>query len=605
MPHPRSLASLALSAAVADAAWQYYDNVNTVDGCGETCSDNGPYRCLGTVSSFAACQQKCAGVGEPACVVVTWSSTTGNCWTRTDGNWEPTSASGVSSGCDDAVAKGCSPPWNGSAVTAIVTLAMPPGGVVTHRLSPAVTLDFWRPDDPTYGVKWGSSGAQNINLTHPQLLALTSALAPALLRLGGSPEDSLIYDADGTCVPQSGGDGPFPGYYCSQVHPYSYECLTPARWEELLAFGSATGVEITLGVNGCYGRPSKNASMDFSNVNALIKDTVRSPNAKVLWGFELSNEVVPNTIAPYIYGQDMDTLAATAKAAFLAAGLPAPGFAGPDQGGPSTIGAVVASTAPNVLYSSTYHQYPECTDSAPGSVFPVGCLNGLDTAAAAYSAAVAANERSPTAVWAGETADHSGGGVLNLTDTFRSSFYYAWQLGALPLNGVELAARQCLSGGDYELLQRTTFVPNPDYYLVWLFKALIGGSATPFAVNLTVPFLESGVRVFAFSANPNVGGGAKTTLLILNLADGSPGHNTPVALTLQGAGVAGQPRVEYHMTAPMGVGSEHGPVAVNGKVLSVDPSTLLPPPWQSLGVPGAAGDVITLQPASIVFATIG
>jgi hypothetical protein len=44
------------------------------------------------------------------------------------------------------------------------------------------------------------------------------------------------------------------------------------------------------------------------------------------------------------------------------------------------------------------------------------------------------------AVWAGETADHSGGGVANLTDTFRSSFYYAWQLGALPQYGVELAA---------------------------------------------------------------------------------------------------------------------------------------------------------------------
>jgi hypothetical protein len=603
---PRLPFVLAALLVGVDATWQYFDNTNTVDGCGEACTNNGPYRCLGTVSSFPACQQKCAGVGEPACVVVAWSSTTGNCWTRTDGDWTPTSAPGVSSGCDDAAAHGCSAPWNGSAVTAIVTLAMPPGAVVTHPLSPAVTLDFWRPDDPTYGIKWGSSGAQNINLTHPALLALTAALAPALLRLGGSPEDSLIYDSDGTCVPQSGGDGPFPGYYCSQVHPYSYECLTPARWQELLAFGSATGVQITIGLNGCWGRPSKNESMDVSNALALIHDTATSPHAKVLWGFELSNEVVPNTITPYIYDQDMATIAASAKAAFAAAGLPAPGFAGPDQGGPSTIAAVAANSAANVFTAFSYHQYPECTaPSTPGTVFPVACLYGLDTAAASYAAAVAANAHSPAGVWAGETADHSGGGVLNLTDTFRSSFYYAWQLGALPLNGVELAARQCLSGGDYELLQRTTFVPNPDFYLVWLFKNLIGGAATPFAVNLTVPFLESGVRVFAFSPNPQVGAGTKATLLILNLADGSPGHNTPVALTLQGAGVAGQPRVEYHMTAPLGVGSEHGPVAVNGMQLSIDPATNLPPAWQDLGRPGDAGDVITLQPASIVFVTIG
>ena len=34
--------------------------------------------------------------------------------------------------------------------------------------------------------------------------------------------------------------------------------------------------------------------------------------------------------------------------------------------------------------------------------------------------------------------------------TFQSSFYYAWLQGALPLNGVSLAARQCLIGGNCE-----------------------------------------------------------------------------------------------------------------------------------------------------------
>ena len=70
--------------------------------------------------------------------------------------------------------------------------------------------------------------------------------------------------------------------------------------------------------------------------------------------------------------------------------------------------------------------------------------------------------------WAGETADHSGGGIPGLTDTFRSCLYYAWQLGALPAAGVPLAARQCLSGGDYELLQRVGFAPNPDFWVAWL-----------------------------------------------------------------------------------------------------------------------------------------
>ena len=66
----------------------------------------------------------------------------------------------------------------------------------------------------------------------------------------------------------------------------------------------------------------------------------------------------------------------------------------------------------------------------------------------ARETAAAAGAVPSLAAWSGEGADHSGGGVAGLTDTFRSSFYYATQLGALPLAGVELMARQGLSGGD-------------------------------------------------------------------------------------------------------------------------------------------------------------
>ena len=91
-------------------------------------------------------------------------------------------------------------------------------------MHPAVALDFWRASDPTFGEKWASSSALTIDLTSPALLAAAGALAPAVLRLGGSPEDSLTYDdGSGTCVPQSGGAGPFAPYYCSQVRPYVYD----------------------------------------------------------------------------------------------------------------------------------------------------------------------------------------------------------------------------------------------------------------------------------------------------------------------------------------------------------------------------------------------
>lgn len=72
----------------------------------------------------------------------------------------------------------------------------------------------------------------------------------------------------------SGGNGPAPnGYYCSQVKPYSYDCMTPARWNELLQFASETGLKIALGLNGCYGRMSSTSRMDLSNIKALLQAT--------------------------------------------------------------------------------------------------------------------------------------------------------------------------------------------------------------------------------------------------------------------------------------------------------------------------------------------
>lgn len=229
-------------------------------------------------------------------------------------------------------------------------------------------------------------------------------------------------------------------------------------------------------------------------------------------------------------------------------------------------------------------------------MFDYSCLVQLDNTAM-QTVAAANNNSAPNwplpTVWAGESADHSGGGVANLTDTFRSSFYYAWQLGALPANGVELAARQCLSGGDYELLQRGTFEPNPDYYVVWLFHALIGGSATAFPVQTSVQAAASGVRVFAFSASKASNG--SYTILAINLQS----SGKPIPITL--AGMTGS-RVEYHLTGD--VAQEHGPIYCNGKQLAVNPSTYLPPAWQSLGVSASASTPLTLAPASIVFATI-
>ena len=358
---------------------------------------------------------------------------------------------------------------------------------------------------------------------------------------------------------------------------------------------------------------SSNTSMDFSNVAALLADTVKSPHVGALWGFELTNEVVPNTISPGIWGKDAATIKGMVTSAFTGAGLPVPNLAGPDQGGCTALGDVAATTPAGTLSALTYHQYPQCVDPVTPDGFALDplCLAQVDAQAsqcvqAASVAAPGPGGKQP-AVWAGETADHSGGGIANLTDTFRSSFYYAWQLGALPVNGVTLGARQCLSGGDYELLQRADFgsglfAPNPDYFILWLYKALIGGGAAAYPVQQSVNASASGVRVFAFSASQ--GSGATTALLAINLQDGSMGGPAPgpISLNLEGNGIAGRARTEFHLTGDPTI--PHGRVYCNGVPLTIDPATHAPPPWQSLGKAQPGGSPLVIAPTSIVFATL-
>ena len=585
-------ASAAPGAARADdsaaASWVYFPGMNAVDGCGEVCVSSDPrFKCLGTVPSLAQCESLCAA--DAACAIMTWSSSTNNCWTRPDGVWQLTDgATGITAGCDASRVPGCAPPppYTNLNVSVGVGLAV---GVPLHALAPAVALDFWLPTDPTYGEKWANAGVLGIDLTSAALRTYAAALAPALLRLGGSPEDSIVFDAAGTCTPGGGGQPPGP-YYCSQVRPYVYGCLSPARWEAVLAFASDVGFKIAFGLNGCFGRTSADTPMDMSNARAIMEATASSPHAAALAYFELSNEVVPQTISAAQWVADAAVLKNMSEAIFGARGLAAPPLVGPDQGG-AAVEEVVAALAGRVgaLAAITYHQYPQCTAPDAGAAFVMlpSCLSQLGRAAAGY--ANSSQTIAGLATWLGEGADHSGGGIPGLTDTFRSSFYYATLIGAAPASGVELMARQCLNGGDYELLQRGSFAPNPDFWVIWLAKKVLRQGARALNATSSAPALDSGLQVFAFDASAASGGA--TALLAIN----AHASNT-YYLTLGGANLEG-PRVEWHVSGD--VAAVHGPVAINGRVMGGDL-----PPVAELGARAAAGSVLVVAPASIVFVAV-
>jgi len=63
----------------------------------------------------------------------------------------------------------------------------------------SVTIDWWRGNDSHYGPKFGNAGMLTLDLNNKNLRTLAKGLTPAHLRVGGTPADSIIYDANGEC----------------------------------------------------------------------------------------------------------------------------------------------------------------------------------------------------------------------------------------------------------------------------------------------------------------------------------------------------------------------------------------------------------------------
>lgn len=548
-----------------------------------TCTSPPPFRCLGLFPGATpdACFDAC--VKDADCAEATWAADDGRCFTRTDGEWNLV-AGATAAVCDSTRVPHCAPtpPANGTLITA--TIADAPSGVTTHALSPGVTLDGW---NVSQFPRWGVASFLALDLADVKLRALATAIGPGILRLGGSPADSILFDTDGTCVAGTGGDGPAPNYFCSQVKPYIYGCLTPARWEALLEFANATGLRIVFGVNACTGRLSNSTPMDFSNIRALLEATAASPHRAVLVGLELGNEVVGTTISATAWGTDAQTLRALADQVFGQSVL----FMGGPDGASPTNARDALGNASGAVQKLTYHHYPGCEPSGFYAL-DLTCLGIVENWGFLFSGVGLA---AGAATWAGETAEHGGGGVRNLTDTWSSSLYYAWQLASLGVTGVELSARQALVGGDYGLLTNDgSFDPHPDFFVLWLFRALVGGGARGYAVDVNVPVNATGVRVFALDAATVVGTARVVVIVSLNVV----GVSTRVRLA--GALFSG-PRTEWHMTGTPGV--ELAAVRCNGVLLSVGPAGELPA-WRGLGVAAAADSDVVVNAASVVFVAV-
>ncbi|XP_063237070.1 heparanase-like isoform X1 [Bacillus rossius redtenbacheri] len=417
-----------------------------------------------------------------------------------------------------------------------------------------------------------------------QLVQLTSLLAPAYLRIGGTLADCLIFTANGTQrrVYDECAEGIT---YCSpDVRNFS---MTGSEWTQIHDFCQRAGVQLLFDLNALLRNGD---NWDPTNAKQLL-DFSDEHNLSATW--QLGNE--PNsfkhkfnvTVTGHQLGRDFGTLRALLDSypSSRASALVGPDVTRPllDSAPSLSFLADFLDTAGRSISAVTWHHYyvdgrsATLEDFTNSSVF-----NSL----AKQIKAVRATARKKTPdlpLWLTETSSAYGGGAPGLSDVFVAGLLWLDKLGVSARLGVDAVVRQALYGGSYSLLDLHTLRPLPDWWLSVLYKRVVGRGV------LRAPLPTGDVRLYCHCGPP----GVPHSLAVFgaNLGQRS------ALVQLEGAA---RPRPASAVLAYVLTG-QHGPlsrtVLLNGVPLQLEPDGS-PPLLRPAVLPAG---VLCLPPLSVAF----
>ncbi|KAM0065837.1 putative glycosidase [Helianthus debilis subsp. tardiflorus] len=477
------------------------------------------------------------------------------------------------------------------------------------------TLDWWPPEKCDYGsCSWGNASLLNLDLNNKILFNAIKAFSPLKVRLGGTLQDKVMYQMIGdqeTC----------PNFTknSSLMFGFTNGCLTMSRWDQLNIFFKNSGAKVVFGLNALSGRTigldgTAIGSWDSSEAEALIRYTANK--GYIISGWELGNELSGTGIGTSVTAQQYasDTISLENLVQKIYAGFQEkPIVLGPGGFFDANWFNEYVTESLGSLQAITQHIYnlgPGVDDHLVEKILDPSYLDGGSQPFRDLQN-ILKKSRSSTVAWVGEAGGAYNSGHNLVTNAFVFGFWYLDQLGMASMYDTKTYCRQTLIGGNYGLLNTTTFVPNPDYYSALLWHRLMGRHV------LSTSFMGTNkIRSYAHCSKTSTG----ITLLLINL-DGFKttnvgviiGNTTTIITSTQQNATQKQrtkfskmlrnPRIdeaqrdEYHLTAKDG--DLHSQIVLlNGIELLVNSSGVIPslePIQKNFSSP------IMVAPFSIVF----
>jgi heparanase 1 len=481
-------------------------------------------------------------------------------------------------------------------------LSYPDGSivVVSLRTEKAVAetdrryLSFAIDSSQLVGGKWWSPDPQKseeripaFDFTRPALKKLAAALSPAYLRIGGTEADKLYYDLS---------DHPPP----EPPAPYTY-VMTKAQYDGMAAFAIDAGFDIMFTLNAGPG-PRDPATKRWTDTNAksLVSYSASKQYPVKVW--ELGNEINGYGLVFGLewaqtgpgFAADMAAAKSMIKQVDPSAKFAAPACSfWPEFGEMGEIMPSIMASGGGLPDVVTWHYYPQQSYRCPIKSVEAGPAVMLkkerldDVLIWQRKVAGMEAQNSPTAEsWLGESGNAQCGGAPGVSDRFAGSFWWLDLLGLMARNGQKVVVRQALSGSNYGMINDSTLVPNPDYWISVLWKRLMGTTV----LDAALPEGEATIRAYAHCAAASSGGGVVFAAINLNASK----EKTAVLEGIPGGGI------ELYVVSADSLDS--AVVKLNGAELKINSDGTLPalaPVKVEAAVP-----FVTLPPRTLAFVRV-
>eukprot|EP00944_MAST-04C_sp_MAST-4C-sp1_P015579 g15579.t1 len=274
----------------------------------------------------------------------------------------------------------------------------------------SINLDWWTGANGKLG--WKNCGLLSLELNNPLLRKLTKELGGAYLRIGGSLDVALKYlyakEVENWCKT--------PAIFRGEKWNL---CLTLSRWDEINIFARESNLKLVFGIS----YPGLAGEYD----NKLFDSKTVPPLPRLLGPCIGMNSAVGNEEC----ADDAPCVASPFVKKFL--------------------NETIRHGQSPLIDGYCIHSYNN--DGGDEWKRPGFLSQTLRQVLALKEEIRKHSEAIP--IWAGEVGPHNEGGLLNVTDRYMSSLWFADALGKLASVGVSEFGRQALVGAYYGLLDVT------------------------------------------------------------------------------------------------------------------------------------------------------